>query len=275
MNAPIKVGLKPPTDAKHMRLNPSPRLMQRHLAPLLTVLALQAQPATANPAWDVVGIRPGMSETQVMAALSAHRAGAQVHKRTMSFTFSDGVQQINTASFLHEVRVTFDDAQGREDFQIYFAPLPGASRVVGVVRQMQLKSPPTQAQLTSQLGSKYGAPTHSGKSHSTLNHVWGEPGKPMCWRSTPNVTSIGNGDGAGIVGHLQNGQRKGWAPRDLSQCGFAVAASLVNEPVHNLTVRLTDHGAWATTQQQAMAWVEQQRHEAVKARLAKGAAPRL
>lgn len=158
---------------------------------------------------------------------------------------------------------------------IYFAPLPSASRVVGIVRQMGLKSPPTQAQLAAQFSAKYGAPTHSGKNYNTLNTVWGEPGKPMCWRSTPKATAIGSGDGQGIVGQLQHGQQKGWAPRDLSQCGLAVAASMAGEPVHNLTVRLTDYAAWATTQQQAMAWVEQQKQEAIKARLAKGTGPKL
>lgn len=239
------------------------------------LLATTTALATAGPAWDVVGLRTGMSEAEAMAALSAHRQGAQVYKRTMSHTFNDGVQQRNTPSFLHELRVVFDDAQGREEFLIYFAPLPGDSRVVGIVRQMSLKSPPTQAQLAAQFSAKYGQPTHSGKNYNTLNTVWGEPGKPMCWRSTPKATAIGSGDGQGIVGQLQHGQKKGWAPRDLSQCGLAVAASMAGEPVHNLTVRLTDYAAWVTTQQQAMAWVEQQKQEAIKARLAKGAGPKL
>lgn len=258
-----------------MTSTPRPLTRRTHALLGLLLTASAATATAAGPAWDIVGIRPGMSETEALAALSAHRQGAQVYKKTMSYTFSDGVQQRNTPSFLHEVRAVFDDAQGREDFLIYFAPLPSASRVVGIVRQMSLKAPPTQAQLSAQFGAKYGTPTHSGKNYSTLNTVWGEAGKPMCWRSTPKATTIGNGDGQGIVDHLRQGQQKGWAPRDLSQCGLAVAASMVGEPVHNLTIRLTDYAAWATTQQQALAWVEQQKQEAIKARLAKGAGPKL
>lgn len=253
------------------------RLFRLRAPCIVATVACAALPGIANAqaSFDIVGIKPGMTEAQAMAALAAHRPGMRTSKRSMAYTFSDGAQQQKTAEFLHEVTVTFDDAQGREDFQLYFSPPPGDPRVVGVNRQMSLKAPPTQAQLTAQLSQKYGAPTTSGKSNAMFNLVWGEAGKPMCWRSTPKMTSIGAGDASDIVGLLQRGQARGWAPRDFSQCGVAVAASLAGEPVHNLRVRMTDYAAWATTQQKASAWVEQQRQEAVKARMGKGAGPKL
>jgi hypothetical protein len=71
-------------------------------------------PATAQSTFDVVGVRPGMTEAEAMSALTAHRPGMRVQKRNMSYNFRDGVQQINTESFLHEVWVTYDDAQGQK-----------------------------------------------------------------------------------------------------------------------------------------------------------------
>lgn len=231
-------------------------------------------PAAAQSTFDVVGVRPGMTEAEVMSALTAHRPGMRVSKRSMSFSFRDGVQQINTESFLHEMWVTYDDNQGREEFRLYFAPLPSASRVVSVSRTVALQAPPTQAQLSSQLTQKYGTPTVTGKSYADLNLTWGEPGKPMCWRSNPKATVIGDGQGD-ITGYLRNEQAKGRVPSDFSQCGVAVAVNLVGEPVRQLVVRMTDYGSWATTQQKAKEWVERQRQDAVKARLSKGSGPKL
>jgi len=231
-------------------------------------------PAAAQSKFDVVGVHPGMTEAEVMSVLTAHRPGMRVQKRSMNYSFKDGVQQLNTESFLHEIWVTYDDAQGREDFRLYFSPLPSASRVVSVSRTVALKAPPTQAQLISQLTQKYGAPTVSGKNYADLNLTWGESGKPMCWRSNPKATVIGDGQGD-ITDYLRKQQAKGSVPSDFSQCGVAVAANLVGEPVRQLVVRITDYGTWATTQQKAKDWVEQQRQDAVNARLSKGAGPKL
>lgn len=231
-------------------------------------------PAAAQSTFDVVGVRPGMTEAEAMSALTAHRPGMRIQKRNMNYNFRDGVQQINTESFLHEVWVTYDDAQGREDFRLYFSPPPSASRVVSVSRSVSLKAPPTQAQLSSQLTQKYGAPTVTGKNYADLNLTWGESGKPMCWRSNPKATVIGDGQGD-VTDYLRKEQAKGRVPNDYSQCGVAVAANLVGEPVRQIVVRITDYGAWATTQQKAKDWVEQQRQDAVKARLSKGDGPKL
>lgn len=238
------------------------------------VIGASILPATAQSTFDVVGVRPGMTEAEAMSALTAHRAGMRIQKRNMSYNFRDGVQQINTEAFLHEVWVTYDDAQGREDFRLYFSPLPSASRVVSVSRNVSLNAPPTQAQLSSQLTQKYGTPTVTGKNYADLNLTWGESGKPMCWRSNPKATVIGDGQGD-ITDYLRKEQAKGRVPADFSQCGVAVAANLVGEPVRQLIVRITDYGLWATTQQKAKDWVEQQRQDAVKARLSKGAGPKL
>jgi len=244
-------------------------------AALLALAAAHCPPAVAQPSFDIVGLRPGMTEAEAMAALQAHRSGMRVQKRNMTYSYSDGVQQLNTQPFLYELWVTFDDAQGREDFRLYFAPPPSASRVLGMTRQMSLKAPPTQAQLGAQLAQRYGTPTTSGKNNAVNNSVWGEPGKPTCWRSTPNTTVIGVGEASDILSGLKRGQDRGYVPRDPSTCGQAVAASMAGDPVHNLTVRMVDYGAWASTHQQARDWVEQQRQEAVKARLSRGAGPKL
>jgi hypothetical protein len=242
---------------------------------LLALAATLNLPAAAQTSFDIVGLRPGMTEAEATAALNAHRPGMRMQKRNMTYNFSDGVQQLNTQPFLYELWVTFDDAQGREDFRLYFAPPPSASRMLGMSRVMSLKAPPTQAQLGAQLAQRYGPPTVSSKSYSTTNFAWGEPGKPMCWRSTPTATVIGIGEASDILSGLQRGQEKGYVPRDPSACGLAAAASLSGEPVHNLMVRLVDYGAWASTHQKAKDWVEQQRQEAVKARLSRGSAPKL
>lgn len=258
-----------------MALQCSP-LASRLLAKLVLIAAGSLSvPAVAQSSYDVVGVRPGMTEAEAMAVLESHRSGMMVNKRNMSYTYRDGVQQHNTPEFLYEIHAVSNDIKEPEDFRLYFAPLPSESRLVGVVRQVKLPAPPTQAQLIEQLSQKYGEPVVSSKSYSSLTLAWGEPDKPMCWRSNPKATAIGTGDGSGIVGNLTHGQTKGWAPKDLSQCGVAVSATLSGEPVNNLRVVVTDYGAWASTQIKANEWVEGLEKEAVNARLSKGAAPKL
>ena len=239
------------------------------------MLAALSAGARAQASFDIVGLRPGMTEAEALAALNAHRGGMQVHKRNMSFSYSDGAQQHNTPPFLFELLAVANDAGGNEDFRLYFAPPPSEPRLVGLLRQVKLQAPPTQAQLSEQLSRKYGPPTVTGKNYSTLQLVWGEAGKPMCWRQTPKTTVIGVGDGGEILPNLVQGQAKGWAPKDLSQCGLAASATLAGEPVHNLTVRVSDYGAWAESQLKARQWVEGLKQDAIKARLAKGSGPKL
>jgi len=60
------------------------------------VVGASILPATAQSTFDVVGVRPGMTEAEAMSALTAHRPGMRIQKRNMSYNFRDGVQQINT-----------------------------------------------------------------------------------------------------------------------------------------------------------------------------------
>jgi hypothetical protein len=254
----------------------APRRRAARMCGLMAALVVCAAMSTvhAQPVFDAAGVKPGMTEVEAIAAIQAHRSGGRVQKRTMTYSYSDGVQQLNTPAFLYEIVVMYDGKEA-ENFRLYFAPAPSESRVVGFTRSVVVASPPTQAQLSSQLGQKYGTPVATGKNYADLNMVWGEPGKPMCWRTTPKTTSIGQGEASDIVGLLKRQQAKGNAPADLSQCGVAASATLVGEPVRSLTVRITDYGAWASTQAKAQQWVEGMREAAVKSRLGKGAGPKL
>ena len=71
------------------------------LIPLLAcVAASHAVAGTPADRLDVVGIRTGMTEAEVMAALKAHNPGLQL-KRTMGFyTYRDGVTTHRTPEYL-------------------------------------------------------------------------------------------------------------------------------------------------------------------------------
>lgn len=228
--------------------------------------------ASAADAPDIVGLRTGMSEQQALAALQAHDAGFQIRRNLRTFGYRDGVQQLQTPAHLHVITAT----NPGETIRIAFSVGPDDVRVTSVSREVRLKAPPMVDQLTEQVVGKYGAPTvtSDGKTPPRRTLAWAEPGKAACWRTNPKSTAIAFGDG-NVVSFMANAQRRGVAPADPAQCGYAIVALLDGSPVRTLRVTITDFGAWYASDVKAAAWVTALENEAVAARKAKGGGPKL
>lgn len=260
-----------------MLRNPAPTAqLCRQLACWASVLLSIAAPqAFAQPGPDIVGLRLGMTEQEAVAALQAHAPSARISKTMRRYSYRDGVRQLSSPEHLHVLKAA--SSSGAQDIvTVVFSSGPAEQRVIGIDRLVELPAPPLVEQLLQQLTAKYGDPLFRSAHNAppTTSVMWAEPGKPTCWRLTPATVVIGFGE-TSVLQQMGTAQKRGIAPRDLSQCGYAVSAQLHGSPVRNLRVRMADFGAWSVSDIQAAEWVGRLESEAVKARTAGGSGPKL
>lgn len=227
--------------------------------------------------FDIVGLKLGMTEQQVREALRAHNPQLQITAKNLSYTYSDGVQQLQTPPALSELVAS--QLHG-EAITLQFSLPPQPARLVGVRRIAPLQNPPTHDQLVKSVLQKYGAPaTHipfkGGNSFTRM--VWAEPGRPQCWRTSPQQAAgfVAASPVLDVLKQFADRQKRGLAPTDLSQCGASAQFAAQSDPVRTLSMEMTDTGPWVSSLQATQRWLAQLEADARKARVGTGTTPRL
>lgn len=262
----------------------------RQLARAAAAVALFAcaAPAVAAPDWDIVGVRLGMTEAEVKAALKAFAPSAKITTYNSSFPYYDGVSNFQTPQFLNSVDVRVDNLGN--GVKAWFSGPVGEARVIAVARRhFSNTNPPSLGQFDQSLTAKYGQSTGM---YQTDSPTWEESGKPSCIRirdqgsqtriylSGPLQQSAQTfnpmNDVTGDLEKKRGGLAKGLLPADLTTCGAFVFYNRTNiNPVKMFYAGLFDVGAIVATERSRNAWVDQLQAEAVRKREGKGQAPRL
>lgn len=246
---------------------------------LALLLGATLAPVLAAPgSFDIVGLRLGMTEQQARDALKAHDPQLRLNTKTVSYTYSDGVKQHQTAPALAEIVAA--SMQGTENITLLFSQPPQPARLVGVRRVASLPNPPTHDQMVQATLQKYGPPAVNRprerlKPETRL--IWIEPGKPQCWRTSAKQVAVFT-PASPVLDVLQQfaqRQKMGFAPADLSQCGAIAQFVTATDPVRSFTVEMTDTGPWLDTLKATNAWVSGLEAEAKRTRVGAGATPKL
>jgi len=247
---------------------------------LCLVLTTSGTVAAAPDSFDIVGLRLGMTEQQARDAIKAHNPQLQLNAKTLSYTYSDGVKQHQTAPALVEILAVATHQQVPENITLLFSQPPQPARLVGVRRIASLPNPPTHDQMVQATLQKYGAPAVNRprerlKPETRL--IWIEPGKPQCWRTSAKQVAVFTPASAvlDVLDQFAQRQKIGTAPADLSQCGAIAQFVASSDPVRQFTVEMTDTGRWLNALQATDAWVSGLEEEARKARVGAGATPKL
>ncbi len=260
--------------------------MRRHPVPhcfalLGIVLGAGLSQALAAPDnFDIVGLRLGMTEQQARDAIKAHNPQLQFKTKTLSYTYSDGVKQHQTAPALAEIEAVATHQGVPEYITLRFSQPPKPARLVGVRRVASLPNPPTHDQMVQATVQKYGPPAVN-RPRDRLNHetrlIWIESGKPQCWRTSAKQVAVFTPASPVLDALKQFAQRQkmGLAPPDLSQCGAIAQFAATGDPVSTFTVEMTDTGPWLDTLQATHAWVSGLEAEAKKTRVGAGTTPKL
>lgn len=126
-------------------------LLGTMLACLMPALAQAEQ-------FDIVGLKPGMTEPEVIAAIKAHDPTMKITSFQSQYNYSDGVQSFQTAPFLSKIEASQTKYNPMETLYpakiaIWFTPPPQGGRVWGIERKEYLsnKNPPTVSQYADAL----------------------------------------------------------------------------------------------------------------------------
>ncbi len=261
----------------------------RNLTGIAATLALSlfTLPSLAAPAWDIVGIKLGMTEQQARAAIAAHSAQAQLREQTLKFNFNDGARQQETSSFLASIQAGIPPKAGSSDsetIQLEFSPPPREQRVIRVRRTVSsYQNPPPLERMESALTQKYGKPTESrthGIGIKSNVMSWVEAGKTLCGhRPGKAMGFIGVGQSPRDLNKFYQYQQQKLAPADLSQCSAMAQAKMDykegGSSVTVLEVELRDYGYALPSLEATAKWLDGLEAEARKARLNSGDTPKL
>lgn len=237
---------------------------------IIPITAGIAQADDTKATFDIVGIRLGMTEAQVMSALKAFDPTLKIVKMDNYFNYSDGANLLKTKPAIGKIMAT--TPQGRE-LNIYFSSLPSAQRVIAVQRRdVNYPNPPTRQQFVDALTKKHGLAPAVANFHV----IWDQPGKAQCMRTSPKENALHLSLETPILPNLQrNAKLNKNMPTDFSKCGAVAVYQPSGDPVNGFIGWVADIGAWAAAEQATEGWLDGLEAEAIKTRTSKGQVPKL
>lgn len=271
-------SLRDPENRFHMK--PASHAINRWTPALLasaTLVLTTATQALAAPGWDILGIRLGMTEAEVRAAMLAYEPKGQVVVTRLTLPYGDKVSTYQTEPFLGRLELRTRRQTMQTPLKVQFSGPGGAPRVIAVEREaFGLPDPQTPAQFQQSLEAKYGKP--SAYTPGRRMPMWEEPGKPPCARDAQGEPMPYN-----TFKSLEEAQRmQGRAatarplPADLTTCGAYLQYDYaMSGPVRSFVARLVDLGGLAATEQARRDLVKRLEDEAVRRREGQAQRPRL
>ena len=151
-----------------------------------------------------------------------------------------------------------------------------------------VSNPPTKAQFSQSLVSKYEEP--SGFSNASQSApVWESAGKPSCVRvrdhQGQNAINLGavdlgkmlmtNANAEQFLTSRRGNVSKGLIPADLTQYGAYLSYFFTADPVRSFDAYMYDLGAMVANERSRAAWVKQLQEDAVRKRQGEGKGPTL
>ena len=232
--------------------------------------------------FDIVGLKLGMTEREVIAAIKAHDPALKIESAQGRYSYSDGVQQFQTAPFLSHISTR--QAAGTSTVGgliILFTPPPKGGRVWAIERKEPITSnPPTAKQYAAALKRKYGAPTVASSDESQL--AWDFPvGKPNCVPRDPGRPAfpvLHPTKEADVAFTLRMWQQKKLAPADLSTCASRLhylLSTTNGQVISSFQAIMYDVGIYSSANDAANREVNRLENQVRKAREGKGQAPKL
>jgi hypothetical protein len=257
-----------------------------------------AAPGFAAPDWDILGLKLGMTEAEVRAALQAYDPNGKIGVHQAAFQYSDKINSFSTPAFLSRLELRTTQTSGqvvlpKTFVRVWFSGPTSEARAIAILREeSNVANAPSGEQFLQTLASKYGQPTVADRNRTP---IWEEQGKPSClWiaygSSLPKEINhtlfssnlIHKTDFSESVAALERRQQGSSGeigidlPPDLAACGaFLYYLGTTNSPARSFTGAMFDVGAIVATQRARNAWVQQMEDEAVKKREGKAEAPRL
>lgn len=250
----------------------------------LAILTLLIPALASSADLDIAGLRLGMTPDEARQALIAFGAPAEkIQESRAKFWFMDGDNRHETPDFIDRMNGSNDVLKNgrwvRDGFELDFSPPPEGGRLVRITRNIENSvDAPTIGDYRSALVDKYGPPDQQISG----NPIWMRgPGKADCVTGAKGkgADAYVNAIYVRIQGrvsleHLANPRHiKG--PDDCAVRLIYKFGIGDDRPAKRVTAELIDPGTWVKAQLAAMAEIEKQRTDAVRARDAGASKPKL
>lgn len=251
----------------------------RNAFPAALLAVLSSAALAQQPAFDIVGLKLGMTESEVLAAIKAHDPKLKVFSVQSAFGYSDGMQQLKTAPFLSRIEArTGTGPSGKPALAVYFTPPPQAGKVWAIERNEKVTGePPTVQQYAAALQQKYGPPSAVSAQSSSL--AWDFPaGRVNCIPRVPDRPGFpafrpSGSDDLGFL--LRLWQQRKLGPADLSTCASRLHYVLGSAIVTDFSAVMIDVATYAAANAAATREVDALEQNARKLRDSKGQVPKL
>nr|WP_298728522.1 hypothetical protein [uncultured Steroidobacter sp.] len=269
------------TDRAPRRI-PSSGFRRRGLA--LTALLCSATAVQAAPAWDIVGLKLGMTEQQALAAIKAHSANAQVTSNSLKFTYHDGARQQETPSFTSGLIVRIPQAgQDTETIQVEFSAPPTDQRVISLRRTLSnYANPLALERMIDTVTQKYGKPSTESKygiGQITTQLAWAEANRKPCGKVDKGLLLPPVSQTPDSLKWYELQQKNKLAPANGADCSAVLQAKLTTKAggssVVTMEFQMADPGHGVPAMQATAKWLADLEAEARKVRLNSGNAPKL
>lgn len=241
---------------------------------------LAASACAQAPAFDIAGLRLGMTQDEAIAALEAFEPEMDLTLLEGYFNYTDGVSHFQSDSFPSEIRGTRPGSRFGNEFILRFTPPPNGGRLWLIDRREEISSNfPSLAQYGVALRQKYGEPAIA--SNEGLQFAWNVPaGGPACLRDRLNPVSsyYQPRRHTDLLFRLSYMQQVGQAPADLSTCALQLhyqLGSANNQVVQNFNAIMIDVAGFTVANDAANEWVKGLEAEARRKREGEGKAPKL
>ncbi|MCL4780967.1 MAG: hypothetical protein KJ049_12310 [Gammaproteobacteria bacterium] len=250
----------------------------------LAALLLCAGSVQAAPAWDIVGLKLGMTEQETLAAIKAHAPQAKVTMNTLKFTYSDGAKRQETPSFTSGLVARLpNQGQDTEALQVEFSAPPLEQRVISVRRTLSsYANPPALERMVATVTQKYGKPATEQKygiGMITTELAWAEAGRKTCGKLDKGLLMPPVSQTPESLRWYELQQKNSLAPADVSQCSAVLRAMLKTasggSSVVTMEFQMTDPGHGVPAMQATAKWLAGLEAEARKSRLNSGDTPKL
>lgn len=245
---------------------------------LLVLLSGTTFAASAD-AFDIVGIRLGMTPEQTLTALRAHRVKeSTIDVSRQVFQYSDGLKHdYKTPDFVYMVVAAKDDivdGKRRTDtFNLFFSPPPQGGRLVAISRVIANRiDPTTNGQFLDALVAKYGEPTE--RQAGLYRWLFGDGTKACRDYNLPDAKKgILRDVYIGFPDRFRNAQVK-----SLNECANQLqysVGSMADQPATRVTAYMTDVQSWVKAEHATNEWLSSLAAEAAAKRKAQGQGPQL
>lgn len=247
--------------------------MLRLAVVVCTALMIPATGMTADMSADMLGLKLGMTPEEAMSVLKASRPDFTLKRDLLAYTYSDGVQDLNSPEFVSHIIAEnpADPAKGRTESEqviLTFNQSAINPRLLMVGRTVStIAKPVSNAAYKAELFKKYGAP-------SSVNDVPGS-GSDLTWNLTPGDMTCYGKDANSLKVNSWSTLLRIPAGVEASQCPAQLSYQIYFDPVTNVRAVLIDVQGLVKAESETHAWVKQMEEGARAARGAKGEPPKL